>query len=127
MFGSISAWFFRWLGGIQCAPDAVAFDRILIRPQTVEGLDWVKTSHETVRGRIVSNWQITGDTCEFTITIPPTASAIVELPAKLGDIITEGGKPLSGHPEIKVGESTAELHRMEIGSGTYHFKITAKP
>lgn len=122
MFGSVSAWFFRWLGGIQCAPDAVAFDRILIRPQLAGDLTSVKSSHETVRGRIVSNWQITGDSCEFEITIPPTASAIVELPAKPGDTITEGGKPLSEHPEIKVGESTAELHRMELGSGTYRFK-----
>ncbi len=119
MFGSISAWFIRWLGGIQCAEDAVAFDRILIRPQIVGDLTWVKSSHETVRGTIVSNWKVTGDTREFEITIPPGATAIVELPAKPGDILTESGKPLAEHPEIKVMASD----RMEIGSGSYRFTV----
>ena len=59
MFGSISAWFFRWLGGIQAADDAVGFDRIVIRPQVVAGLEWVKCSHRSIRGMIESNWSVT--------------------------------------------------------------------
>ena len=55
MFGSISAWFIRHLGGIQAADDAVGFDRIVIRPQTGHGLEWVKSSHRSVRGMIESN------------------------------------------------------------------------
>ena len=126
MFGSVSAWFFRWLGGIQCAPDAIGFDRILIRPQLVGDLTWVKSSHETVRGTITSNWKISGDIREFEITIPPTATATVELPATPDHIITESDKPLSEHPEIKVSESTPDLHRMEIGSGTYRFTVAPR-
>lgn len=121
MFGSVSEWFFRWLGGIQCAPDAVAFDRILIRPQLVGDLTWVKSSHDSIRGAIVSNWKIDGDTREFEITIPPGATATVELPAKNGDTLTEGGQPLSEHPEISILESAPGLHRAEIGSGSYRF------
>ncbi|MFK7850784.1 MAG: family 78 glycoside hydrolase catalytic domain [Akkermansiaceae bacterium] len=123
MFGSISGWFFRWLGGIQVAPDSVGFDRILIRPQTVEGLDWVKTSHESIRGTIVSNWKVTGDSREFEITIPTTATATVHLPARPNDTITEGDKPLANHPEIKVAESTEFYHHMELSAGTYRFTI----
>jgi alpha-L-rhamnosidase len=123
MFGSVSEWFFRWLGGIQCAPDAIGFDRIHIRPQIVGDLTWVKSSHESIRGTIVSNWKIDGDTREFEITIPTGATAIVELPARPGDIITEGGKPLSEHPEIKVAESSADHHHMKLGGGTYRFTV----
>ena len=36
MFGSVSAWFFNWLGGIQLDAETVAFDRFSIRPQLVE-------------------------------------------------------------------------------------------
>lgn len=125
MFGSISGWFIRWLGGIQCAEDAVAFDRILIRPQTVEGLDWVKSSHESVRGTIVSNWKVSGDTREFEITIPPGATAKVELPAKDGEILTESGKPLSDHPEIRKLDGSPSHQSLEIGSGSYRFTIQA--
>ena len=59
MFGSISAWFIRHLGGIQAADDAIAFDRIVIRPQTGHGLSWVKSSHRSIRGLIESNWKVT--------------------------------------------------------------------
>ncbi len=98
MFGSVSGWFLRWLGGIQCAPDAVGFDRILIRPRPVEGLDWVKTSHNSIRGNIVSNWRRVDGGIEYEITIPPNTTASLELPND-GDFI-----------------------RKEVGSGTYRFK-----
>lgn len=123
MFGSISAWFFRWLGGIQCADDAVAFDRILIRPQVVEGLDWVKSSHKTVRGMVVSNWKVSGKEREFEITIPIGATATVELPTQPSDIITEGGKPLTGHPEIIQIEGESTKHSLKLGSGSYRFSV----
>lgn len=99
MFGSVSGWFFRWLGGIQCAPDAVGFDRILIKPRPVEGLDWVKTSHDSIRGTIVSNWKREGKAIEYEVVIPPNTRAIVELP--------EGDK----------------WQRHEVGSGTHRFRI----
>ncbi len=33
MFGSVSEWFYKWVGGIQLADDAVGFDKIVICPQ----------------------------------------------------------------------------------------------
>jgi len=123
MFGSISAWFFRWLGGIQCAEDAVAFDRILIRPQVVEGLEWVKSSHKTVRGMVVSNWKVFRNGREYEITIPIGATATVELPTQPSDIITEGGKPLTDHPEIIQIEGESTKHSLKLGSGSYRFSV----
>ena len=122
MFGSISTWYFRWLGGIQCADDAVGFNRIMLRPQMPAGLDWVKTSHRSVRGEIVSNWSINGDVRVFEFTIPVGVTAIAELPSRAGEVLSEGGKELTDSPEIKLLESTEGLHRMELGSGTYHFE-----
>jgi alpha-L-rhamnosidase len=121
MFGSISAWFFRWLGGIQCAEDAVGFDRIVIRPQVTQGLTWVKSSHDTVRGRIESNWKITDKGTEFDIVIPPDTEAEIELPS---GTITESGKPLSQAAGITVLKSS--LNRMKAGSGRYQFTISLK-
>jgi hypothetical protein len=34
MFGSVSEWFYKWLGGIQPHPEAVGFNWIVIRPET---------------------------------------------------------------------------------------------
>jgi alpha-L-rhamnosidase len=126
MFGSISAWFFRWLGGIQPAPDAVGFDRIVIRPQVVEGLDWVKCSHQSIRGPIESNWSVTKDGATFDIAIPPGTTAVIELPARQGDTLTADGKPLDEIPGIKLIPSDAGIHRIEAGSGRYRCEIQRK-
>ncbi len=126
MFGSISAWFFRWLGGIQPAADAVGFDRIVIRPHPVPDLKWVKCSHQSARGLIESNWSLNAAGTEFDITIPPDATAIVELPASAGDSITESGNSLDAAKGVTALPATPTLHRMRLGSGRYRFTVRPK-
>ncbi len=126
MFGSISTWYFRWLGGIQCADDAVAFNRIVLRPQLQAGLDWVKTSHQSIRGEIISNWSVNGDQRVFEFTIPVGATAVAELPARADEILTEGGNSLEGSPGIKLLESSATANRIALGSGSYRFETNVK-
>ena len=118
MFGSISAWFFRHLGGIQVADDAVGADSIIIRPQIGHGLTWVKSSHQSVRGLIESNWTITSKGGEFEITIPPDTTAVVELPT---GSITESGKSLAEAEGVSVLKSSA--NRMKVTSGRYRFLV----
>jgi alpha-L-rhamnosidase len=126
MFGSVSTWYFRWLGGIQCADDAVAFNRILLQPQLQTGLDWVKTSHRSIRGEIVSNWSVNGDERVFEFVIPVGATAIAEIPARADEILTEGGKSLDSWKEIKRLESGPKVYRMQLGSGSYRFVTIRK-
>jgi alpha-L-rhamnosidase len=127
MFGSISAWFFRWLGGIQPAPDAIGFDRIVIRPQVVPGLTWVKCAHRSVRGPIESNWSVAGQETKFEIVIPPDSTAIIELPAAKGDVITEGGRPLADAPGVSVLPPGPAVQRLQVGSGRYQFALQRSP
>jgi alpha-L-rhamnosidase len=123
MFGSISAWFIRHLGGIQAADDAVGFDRIMIRPQTGHGLEWVKSSHRSVRGLIESNWKVGAGIKEFEIVIPPDTQALVELPVAEGETVTESGKPQAEAGGVTLVE--APVHRMKVGSGRYRFEVRA--
>jgi alpha-L-rhamnosidase len=116
MFGSISAWFYRHLGGIQIAPDAIGADRLIIRPQAPSGLDWVKCTHQTIRGTVVSNWQKTEEGIEYTITIPPDTQALIELPHRAGDAIAE--------TMTNIKPTQAGAHRFEVSSGKYRFAIT---
>jgi len=126
MFGSISAWFFRWLGGIQVAPDAIGFDRIVIHPQPVPDLLWVKSSHQSIRGPIESNWSVSAAGTQYDITIPANTTAIVELPASAGDSITESGNPLDATEGVELLPATPTLHRMQVGSGRYRFTVRPK-
>ncbi|PXA04557.1 glycoside hydrolase family 78 [Coraliomargarita sinensis] len=125
MFGSVSAWFFRWLGGIQAAEDAVGFDRIYIRPQVVPELEWVNSSHESIRGLIVSNWTANSKGSEHEIVIPQNTIAIIELPAAPDAQVTESGLPIHQAEGLKVlpRESLNTL-RIKALSGHYQFKVT---
>ncbi len=121
MFGSISAWFFRWLGGIQAADDAVGFDRIIIRPQAIPNLKWVKCSHRSIRGLIESNWSTADTTTSYEIVIPPDSTAVIELPA--GGELTEGGHPLAEAGAIKNLPPGNGVQRLQVGSGRYQFSL----
>ena len=124
MFGSISAWFFRHLGGIQAAEDAIGFDRVLIRPQTVGGLTWVKSSHRSIRGLIESDWRITKNGKEFEIVIPPDTTATLELPGSEGDVLTESSRPVTDAPGVTVLPPAPSVHRLKVGSGRYRFVMS---
>jgi alpha-L-rhamnosidase len=82
MFGSVSQWFYNWLGGIQPHPDAVGFDRIIIAPQIPNDLQWVNCSYDSIRGKITSNWRKNGNSLIMDIEIPVGAEAAVYLPYK---------------------------------------------
>ncbi len=126
MFGSISAWFYRWLGGIQPADDAVGFDRILIRPQVVPGLEWVKCSHRSIRGPVESNWKITAAGIEFEIVIPPDTTATIELPAGKDDVLTESGRVITESPGVTSMPPRPGVHGLQVGSGHYYFTIRSR-
>ncbi|MFU8849034.1 MAG: family 78 glycoside hydrolase catalytic domain [Opitutales bacterium] len=124
MFGSISAWFFRWLGGIQPAPDAVGFDRIRIRPQPVPGLEWVESSHESVRGTIVSNWSTGPEGATYEIVIPANTIAQIELPVPQGANVTESNQALNQAKGLKVlPPQSLDTIRLKALSGHYTFKV----
>lgn len=123
MFGSVSQWFINWLGGIQPHPGAVGFDRIIIRPQTVPDLQWVKCSYNSVRGRIVSNWSRERGRLIFEIIVPATTTAEVYVPTARADAITEGGKPAASRSGIKFLRSERGAAVFEVGSGHYRFEV----
>ena len=124
MFGSISAWFFKWLGGIQPAEDAIGFDRIEIRPQIVGDLKWVKSSHESIRGTIISNWSTDATGTTYEITIPANTTAIIELNKPKGSTATESGKALNTSEGIKLlPPQSMDTVRMKALSGSYIFKV----
>ena len=118
MFGSVSQWMMQELGGIQPDPEAVGFDKIVIRPQIPEGLNWVKSSYRSVRGKIVSNWKRVGNVVRYEVVIPPNCTAHVTLPVKSRKPVTQNGKRFAG--EIRRGNGLTEFR---LGSGHWEFEL----
>lgn len=124
MFGSVSQWMMSWLGGIQPDPEADGFDRMVISPQTPKGLDWVKSSYQSIRGKIVSNWSRQSNLTKFEIEIPVNTRARILLPAKSIAAVTEGGKPVSRSSGIQAAVRHGAIELL-VGSGRYSFSVAS--
>jgi alpha-L-rhamnosidase len=122
MFGSVSEWFYKWLAGIQADPNAVGFDKIVIHPQIVDGLDWVKASHESIHGQIVSEWQQNDNDFNLNISIPVNCTATVYLPAINQESITANGEDVRKTEDVKFLKMENNHAILSVGSGNYSFE-----
>jgi alpha-L-rhamnosidase len=123
MFGSVSEWFFKGLGGIAPAPDAVAFNTVEIAPSIVDDLTWAEASYNSVRGTIRSAWKRGGEGIEFNVEVPPNVRAHLKLPAP-AQAIAESGTALAGVKGVLGVVEEGVTTSIEVGSGRYTF--TAK-
>lgn len=121
MFGSVSEWFFKALAGIQPAPDAVGFDKVIIKPQPVGDLRWVQAYHDTVRGRIASEWQKADGKFTLRVAVPVGAKASVHVPAAGPDRVKEGGRPAASAEAIRFLRMEQGAAVFAVGSGEYEF------
>ena len=103
-------------------PKEVGADRIVIRPQVVGSLSYVKSSHRTIRGLIQSNWRKGEGKTEFEIVIPPDTTATIELPIREGETLTEGGKPLEESEGVVRLSPSSKTFKLQVGSGTYRLQ-----
>jgi len=121
MFGSVSEWFYKSLGGICPEEDANGYDRFIIKPGVVGDLTWVNASYHSVRGRIVSNWELKNDTLYLNCEVPVNTTARIIIPATDTSAVTENNLPLSEAEGIIIKGSYGKYVELQAGSGTYHF------
>jgi alpha-L-rhamnosidase len=126
MFGSVSEWFYKALGGIAPHPAAKGFDKILIMPQIVGDLEWVKASYESVRGLITCEWERHGPAIKFNISIPVGATATLCLPTNIPGAVTEGRKLVSLRDGIELVRTEPGWVVYAVGSGSYTFGSVLK-
>ncbi|MEP4947356.1 MAG: alpha-L-rhamnosidase C-terminal domain-containing protein, partial [Flavobacteriaceae bacterium] len=81
MFGSVSEWFYRWLGGIRPDQKNPGFKKFILAPNTPKELDYVQTSYESPYGTIISNWKRNpSGTITYEMEIPKKSIASTTLP-----------------------------------------------
>lgn len=73
-------WFYEGLGGIRPLGDNPGFQHFELSPVFPAALESAQVSYKTGYGKIVSNWQRTGDTVEWQFEIPNNSTAKVTLP-----------------------------------------------
>lgn len=116
-FGSVVAWVYRYVAGIDTALSAPGFRKIVIHPQLDSRLTLANGEYDSVYGRISTEWtNPAAGPFQLRLKIPANTSADVYLPAKEGAKVLEDGQKLE--PEIRGG-----AFFVQIGSGSYEFEV----
>ena len=97
MLGQIQEWFYHDLAGIQSGRNG--FKQIIIAPQPVGDVTWAKASYNSIRGKIVSDWKRDGNKFTLNVTIPANTTAMIFVPGRAADAVTESGKT-AGHSKV---------------------------
>ena len=79
-YNGIGSWFYQALAGITVDEEKPAYEHIIIRPQVVSDIDWVKASKNTPYGQISVDWQKKGNKFILDVCIPVGSSATLYMP-----------------------------------------------
>ncbi len=122
MFGSVTAWFYKSLGGISPDPENPGFKNILIKPYPVHALSYVNCSYPSGYGTIRSDWILTGDDYQLDISIPANSTATVSVLADKEENVTESGRSATESKYIKFLKMEGQNAVYQVSSGNYAFE-----
>ncbi len=115
-FGSVMAWVYRYMLGIDTTSAGPGFHEMVIHPRLDGRITKARGTYDSAYGKVVTDW--TGSAAgafSLNVTIPANTTAKVYLPAS-GAQVMEGGKPVKAAKE-------AGSFVVEIGSGSYAFAV----
>jgi alpha-L-rhamnosidase len=101
--------------------DGPGFKAIIMTPEFGAGVTWAKGHYDSIRGRIVSDWKIEGDSFRWTVTVPANTTAILSIPSVKPAEITEGGSPVKEVAGITHLRTVGGRSVLRVDAGTYAF------
>lgn len=125
MLGHLMEWFYSGLGGIRQAENSVGFKHIYICPEPVGDVRDARVDFSSPYGKIFVEWKKTDEQFQLDVEIPVNTSATIYLPATEGAVITESGIPMDKNKDLKPLGVADNKTRVSVGSGRYHFMISA--
>ncbi len=105
-FNGIGSWFYQALGGILPDEADPGYRHVLIQPQRVNDIKWVKAAKETPYGELKVEWEKDETAFMMNVHIPTGSHATVTLPVKAASVEVNGVE----------ADHTDEI---EIASGDY--------
>jgi hypothetical protein len=80
MMGQIDEWFFASLAGIKTQINKPGFQDLIIQPEAVGDMKYVKASYETLYGKVSVNWEHKENMFTMKLSVPVNCTANVYLP-----------------------------------------------
>ena len=94
-YNGIGSWFYQALAGINPDESAPGYRNIIIRPQVIDDITWVKASKDTPYGRLEVRWETSGNDFMLEVKIPVGSTATVFLPDGSEHTLCSGKHKLS--------------------------------
>jgi alpha-L-rhamnosidase len=121
MFGEISAWLFKGLGGIFPDEEQPGFKNIILKPNFVTGLAQFEAKHNGPYGTIISSWKKSEGKVVYNVIIPANSTATLYLK---DNQILENGNKLSESKNLQIEKNGNDLLKINLKPGNYVFSIT---
>jgi alpha-L-rhamnosidase len=118
-FGAVTQWMFETIGGIRALEPG--FAKILIRPEPGGELTSARTSYDSIRGPITTEWKLAGARLELDVRVPPNTTAEIHVPTRAAASVTESGRPARSSPGVSFVRADADEAVYAVGSGRYAF------
>ena len=116
-FGSVLAWVYRSVAGIDTSTGGTGYREIVVHPYLDASLTSARGEYDSAYGHIVSSWKGTpAGPFSLDLTIPANSSARVFLPVIPNKRVILDGKPVQAQRE-----SDGDL--VLLGSGTYQLEV----
>jgi len=116
-FGSVVAWVYRYVAGIDTTVSAPGFRRIIVHPHTDSRITSAKGEYNSIYGRVSMEWSTASDgRFQLKVTIPANTMADVYLPANPGASAFKDGEKLDV-------EAHDGAFIVQVGSGAYTFEV----
>jgi alpha-L-rhamnosidase len=136
MFGSVGAWFYQALTGINVDTEQPGYRHIRIEPQVVRDLTWASGTVETLRGTVSSTWSHSPGVITLDVVVPVNSVATIVIPKEeqmtevtireADRIVWEKGHYVAGAPGIQGAKVEHDNFAFEVGSGRYSFRLTGQ-
>lgn len=124
--GHLMEWLFGGLAGISQQPQSYGFKKILIAPQFVKEIQWVKSSYNSINGKIALRWNVSNSYVHLNVTIPANSTAQIKIPISDYRKIKVNGKEAIQNQEVKIVTHTKNEVILETGSGTYELNFNLR-
>jgi alpha-L-rhamnosidase len=119
--GAVGEWLYRYVAGIDLDRQYPGYERVIIHPHPGGDLTWARGVYDSVRGRILSAWQLADGEFRLKVRIPANTTATVHVPAADGSQVTEGGEPAERAEGVNLLHVEDGAAIFTVGSGEYDF------
>jgi alpha-L-rhamnosidase len=116
-FGAVVGWIFDQPAGIRSSTPGFAHP--VIAPQIDPNLSYLRSSYDSVRGKLVSNWSVKNGKLTMKVVVPPNVRAQVYVPAT--NVHVRPNRLPARMPKLPSLGNRPTPVLYQLGSGEYEF------